>query len=63
MFFRDRTMTAQRVVLIGHPDDQYNVKRRSGVVEKFRHYGLHACWTRASGKNTVVKIMVITLQM
>lgn len=47
MFFRDRTMTAQRVVLIGHPDDQYNVKRRSGVVEKFRHYGLHACWTHA----------------
>jgi len=44
MPFRDRTMAAYGVVLISYPDDQYDVKRRGGVVEKFRHYGLHACW-------------------
>jgi len=44
MPFRDRAMAAYGIVLISNPDDQYDVKRRSGIVEKFRHYSLHAYW-------------------
>lgn len=35
-------VAADGIILIGQPNDEDNVEGRRRVVEKLRHYGLHA---------------------
>ena len=41
-YFANYGMTADGVVLVGYPDDEYDVECRGGVVEEHGHDGLHA---------------------
>lgn len=43
MSLGNNSVTANGIILIRHPDDEDDVERRRGVVEKFRHDRLHAC--------------------
>lgn len=40
---RDRGVAEYVVVLIGYPDDKYNVKRQLGIVEIHHNQGSHTC--------------------
>lgn len=43
MTLGDARVATDGVVLIRYPHNQYDVEGRRGVVEEFRHDGLHSC--------------------
>jgi len=43
MTLGDARVTADGIVLIRNPDNQYDVEGRGGVIEELRHDGFHSC--------------------
>jgi len=42
MTLGDARVTADGIVLIRNPDNQYDVEGRGGVIEELRHDGFHS---------------------
>jgi hypothetical protein len=49
-------VAADSVILISNPDDQNDVKGRSGIIEKLRHDGFHAYTTKIKSNQSEKKI-------